>query len=289
VDVSPQIPATAANSPSHAVEEHSPTATSSPAVADTHTTPSPIAASFPVAAESSAAMSPSPAVADSTTSSSLAYSDASPLTSSPLPPNAIPVLVPFNDHVMCTCGKRSFQLSQHRLNLIAATPISPIPSTYQCTPLDLVWLSAMRDEFDALQQNKTWTLVPKPSGVNVVSGKWGFHHKFHADRTLSRYKACWVCRGFSQQQGIDYEETFSHVVKSSTIRVVLSITISTSWPLHQLDVKKCFSSWTSLLKLSIVNNPLVLRTPDHVCLLHKSLYGLKQTPRAWFQCFASFI
>jgi histone deacetylase 1/2 len=94
----------------------------------------------------------------------------------------------------------------------------------------------MRDEFDAIQQNKTWTLVPKPSGVNVISRKWGFHHKFHTGRTLSRYKACWVCRGFSQQQGIDYEETLSLVVESSTIRVVLSITISSSWPLRQLDI-----------------------------------------------------
>jgi histone deacetylase 1/2 len=117
---------------------------------------------------------------------------------------------------MCTRGKRGFHLPQRRLNLTATTPISPIPSTYKRALLDPVWLSAMRDEFDALQQNNTWSLVPKPFNVNVVSGKWVFCHKFHADGTLSRYKARWVCRGFSQQQGIDYEETFSPIVKSST-------------------------------------------------------------------------
>jgi hypothetical protein len=145
VDVYPQIPTTAANSPSHAApsptaEEHSPAVTSSHAVADTHTTPSPIGASFPAAAETSDAVSPSPATADSTTSSYPAYSNASPLTSSlpPLPPNAIPVPVPFNDHVMCTRGKCGFQLSQHRLNLTATTPISHIPSTYKRAPLDPV-------------------------------------------------------------------------------------------------------------------------------------------------------
>ena len=58
----------------------------------------------------------------------------------------------------------------------------------------------MRDEFDALTQNNTWTLVPKPTNANVVFGKWVFRHKFHADGTLARYKARWVCRGFSQQE-----------------------------------------------------------------------------------------
>jgi hypothetical protein len=113
-------------------------------VADTHTFPS------PTAAETIAAASPSPIVADSTESSSPTSSDTSP---PPLPPNAILVLVPINDHVMCTRGKRGFHLPQCCLNLTATTPISPIPSTYQCALLDPIWLSAMRDEFYVLQQN----------------------------------------------------------------------------------------------------------------------------------------
>jgi hypothetical protein len=66
----------------------------------------------------------------------------------------------------------------------------------------------MHDEFDALLQNNIWTLVPKPSGANVVSGKWVFHHKYNSDGTLPRYKERWVSRGFSQQHGIDFDETF---------------------------------------------------------------------------------
>jgi hypothetical protein len=117
-----------------------------------------------------------------------------------------------------------------------------------------------------------------------------FRHKFHADGTLSRSKARWVCRGFSQQQDIDYEETFSPVVKS-TIRVVLSIAISSSWPLHQLDVKNAFLHG-HLTETVYCQQPYGFEnssTPDHVCLLHKSLCGLKQAPRAWFQHFASFL
>jgi hypothetical protein len=98
----------------------------------------------------------------------------------------------------------------------------------------------MQDEFDALVTNGTWTLVPRPARANVVSGKWIFKHKFHSDGSLARYKARWVVRGFSQQHGVDFDETFSPVVKPATIRIVLSITVSRSWPIHQLDVKNAF-------------------------------------------------
>jgi hypothetical protein len=95
----------------------------------------------------------------------------------------------------------------------------------------------MRDEFDAIIQNDTWSLVPFPAGVNVLIGKWIFRHKLHPDGALARYKARWVLHGFTQKEGMDYGETFSPVVKPATIRVVLSIATSKSWPIHQLDVK----------------------------------------------------
>ena len=192
---------------------------------------------------------------------------------------------------MCTRGKRGFLLPTKRLNLTATPTISPIPTSYKRALLDPLWLSAMRDEFEALQQNNTWTLVPKPPGVNIVSGKWVFRHKFHSDGTLARYKARWVCRGFSQQHGIDFDETFSPVVKPSTIRVVLSLAVSSSWPIHQLDVKNAFLHGTLnetvyCQQPSGFENP---SSPNFVCLLNKSLYGLEQAPRAWFECFATFI
>ena len=192
---------------------------------------------------------------------------------------------------MCIRGKRGFHLPTRRLNLTAVPTISPIPTSYKRALLDPLWHSAMRDEFHALQQNNTWTLVPKPPGVNVVSGKWVFRHKFHADGTLARYKARWVCRGFSQQHGVDFDETFSPVVKPSTIRVVLSLAVSSSWPIHQLDVKNAFLHGT-LNETVYCQQPSGFEnssSPDFVCLLHKSLYGLKQAPRAWFHGFTTFI
>ena len=103
----------------------------------------------------------------SSTSSPVALSDA------PIPPNVVSVEIPHNDHVMRTRGKRGFHLP---INLSATTTISPIPTTYKRALLDPLWHAAMRDEFDALTQNNTWTLVPKPANANVVSGKWVFRH-----------------------------------------------------------------------------------------------------------------
>jgi hypothetical protein len=72
-------------------------------------------------------------------------------------------------------------------------------------------------EYEALLQNETWLLVCKPPGANLVSGKWVFRHKFNSDGSRSRYKARWVFCGFSQEHDIDYDETFSPVVKPSTM------------------------------------------------------------------------
>jgi hypothetical protein len=98
----------------------------------------------------------------------------------------------------------------------------------------------MQEEYDALVSNGTWTLVPTPPGANIISGKWIFHHKFHSNGSLTRHKARWVVRGFTQQPGVDFDETFSPVVKHTTIRVVLSLAIYQNWPFHQLDVKNAF-------------------------------------------------
>nr|GEW90652.1 bifunctional L-3-cyanoalanine synthase/cysteine synthase 1, mitochondrial [Tanacetum cinerariifolium] len=98
----------------------------------------------------------------------------------------------------------------------------------------------MYDEYNALVKNDTWLLVPRPAGVNMVHSMWLFKHKFHADGTLSRYKARLVANGSSQQLGVDFCETFSPIVKPATIRTVLSLVVSRKWPIHQLDVKNAF-------------------------------------------------
>jgi hypothetical protein len=123
----------------------------------------------------------------------------------------------------------------------AATSLaSPLPGSTRVALADANWRAAMTDEYKALVDNGTWRLVPRPPHANVISGKWVFKHKYRADGSLARHKAKWVVRGFSQRHDIDYDETFSPVVKPPTIRVILSIAASRSWPIHQLDVKNAF-------------------------------------------------
>jgi hypothetical protein len=187
-------------------------------------------------------------------------------------------------------GKSGFRQPVDRLNLTASL-LSSVPKSVRSALVDPHWRAAMLDEFDALLANDTWTLVPRPVGVNIVTGKWIYHHKFRDDGSLDRYKARWVLRGFTQRPGINFDETFSPVVKPATVHVVLTLALSKDWPIHQMDVKNAFLHGT-LSETVYCQQPsgfVDSSRPDHVCRLNKSLYGLKQPPCAWHHRFASHI
>jgi histone deacetylase 1/2 len=100
---------------------------------------------------------------------------------------------------MTTRAKTGFLVPKRLFNLSATTTtLSPIPSSYKQALKDPNWHAVMLDEYNALLQNNTWSLVSCLAGVNVVTGKWIFRHKLNPDGSLSRYKARWVIRGFTQ-------------------------------------------------------------------------------------------
>jgi histone deacetylase 1/2 len=145
------------------------------------------------------------------------------------------------------------------------------------------WRAAIADEFQALLWNNTWRLVSSQSGINIIDSKWVFKVKKHADGTIECYKARLVAKGFKQRYGLDYEDTFSPVVKPTTVRLLLSLAITHGWSLRQLDVQNAFLHGVLEEELYMCQPPGFVdpSCPQHLCHLEKVLYGLKQAPRAW--------
>jgi histone deacetylase 1/2 len=158
------------------------------------------------------------------------------------------------------------------------------PATVADALHDPRWRAAMDAELAALHRNETWRLVPAPSGVNLIDSRWVFKVKHNPDGSIERFKARLVAKGFKQRHGIDYDDTFSPVVKPTTIRVLLSLAVAQGWHMRQLDVNNAFLHGYLEEEVYMVQPPGFTdpRHPRHVCKLEKSLYGLKQAPRAWF-------
>jgi histone deacetylase 1/2 len=146
------------------------------------------------------------------------------------------------------------------------------------------WKNALDVEYMALMRNKTWHLVPPEKGQNLIDSKWVWKIKRNADGTIDRYKGRLVAKGYKQRYGIDYEDTFSPVVKSATIRLVLSVAVSRGWTIRQLDVQNAFLHGVLEEDVYMKQPPGYENStyPHYVCKLDKALYGLKQAPRAWY-------
>ena len=165
------------------------------------------------------------------------------------------------------------------------------PSTFRIASQIPQWQQAMQEEFDVLQAQGTWTLVPSPFNKNIIGCKWVYKIKRNPDGTISRYKARLVAQGFSQEKGLDYTETFSSVVQHTTVRIILALAATHHWSLRQLDVKNAFLH-CELHEEVYMKQPqgfLDSKHHSHVCKLVKSLYGLKQAPRAWNAKFTSYL
>ena len=125
--------------------------------------------------------------------------------------------------------------------------------------------------------------------TNVIDCKWVYKVKRKADGTIDRYKARLVAKGFKQRYGIDYEDTFSPVVKIATVRLVLSLAVSRGWCLRQLDVQNSFLHGVLEEEVHMRQPPGFesAKQPHMVCKLDKAINGLKQAPRAWYSKLSS--
>ena len=127
-------------------------------------------------------------------------------------------------------------------------------------------------------------MVPRPEGEHIISTKWIFRNKTDEEGNVIRNKTRLVAQGYSQVEGVDYDETFAPVAHMESIRILLTLACLLKFKLYQMDVKIVFLN--GLLKEdAYVAQPkgfIDPHFPDHVLYLKKALYGLKQAPRAWY-------
>jgi hypothetical protein len=106
------------------------------------------------------------------------------------------------------------------------------------------WANAMTEEYQSIIKNNVWEIVPRPNSKDVVSSRWLFKIKHVVDRSIEKYKAIFVAHGFSQKEGIDYEETFARVARYTLIRTIISLASKMKWKLHQIRKdsfpKRCY-------------------------------------------------
>jgi hypothetical protein len=158
------------------------------------------------------------------------------------------------------------------------------PSSFQEAVQDPTWVDVMVEEYDSIVKNSAWEIFPRLIDKSMVGSRWIYKVKQAADGSVEKYKARFVAQGFSQIEGIDYDETFAPVARYSSIRSILALSAQMGWRIHQMNVKIVFLN-------GIIEEEVYIEQPEgfetfdresHVCRLERALYGLKQAPRAWY-------
>ena len=149
----------------------------------------------------------------------------------------------------------------------------------------------MHDELLQFQRNDVWTLVPRPEREHIIDTKWGFHNKTDKEGNVIRNKARPAAQGYSEVEGVDFDESFTPVAHLESIRVLLALACHLKFKLYQMDVKTTFLN--GFLKEDIyVAQTKGFIDPhflDHVLYLKKALYGLKKAPRTWYDRLTEYL
>jgi hypothetical protein len=148
----------------------------------------------------------------------------------------------------------------------------------------------MLEEYKSILKNNVWDIVSRPKDKSMVSSKWIYKIKHSPDGSVEKLKERFVARGFSQKEGIDYDETFAPVAMY-TIRIIIALASVLGWKLHQMDVKTTFLNGKIEHEVFVEQlDGFVLHKKDtHVCKLRKALHGLKQASRVWYDKIDGFL
>ena len=156
------------------------------------------------------------------------------------------------------------------------------------------WAKAMEEELDQLRKNKIWELIPasgmKPSH-RVLGGKWVYRVKRDVNGNIARFKARWMVKGYLQQFGVDFDQTFAAVVKPMAFRVLFAIAAFYDLDIDQMDVKTAFlyGLIDQLIYVEIPKGTKSESNRNMVCKLLKAPYGLKKSPRLWYEVLSTFL
>lgn len=151
------------------------------------------------------------------------------------------------------------------------------------------WDKAIQEELNALNKNKTWTLIPRPKEARTIKNKWVFKIKTNSKGDFERFKARLVAKGFSQIENIDYKQTYAPVASLTTVRLLLCIACQNDLDLLQFDIKTAFLNG-DLEEEILMEYPEGISNPNNlVCKMQKSIYGLKQAPYMWNKKFDHFL
>jgi hypothetical protein len=146
-----------------------------------------------------------------------------------------------------------------------------------------LWVKAMNDELDQIEKNNTWEMVHRTEGKNIIGSKWIFKNKLNEQGQVVRNKAILVCKGYAQIEGLDFDETSAPVARLEAIRIFLAYACHKRFKFYQMDVKSTFLNGD--LNEVYMEQPEGFELSDNldlVCKMKKYLYGLKQSPRAWY-------
>ncbi|GJZ48378.1 retrovirus-related pol polyprotein from transposon TNT 1-94 [Tanacetum coccineum] len=165
------------------------------------------------------------------------------------------------------------------------------PKTYKDALTQACWIEAMQEELNEFERLEVWELVPRPDKVMVITLKWIYKVKLDELGGILKNKARLVARGYRQEEGIDFEESFALVARLEAIRIFLAFAAHMNMVVYQMDVKTAFLNG-NLREEVYVSQPdgfVDKDNPNHVYKLKKALYGLKQAPRAWYDMLSSFL
>jgi hypothetical protein len=155
---------------------------------------------------------------------------------------------------------------------------------------DLDCVVAMQEELNNFKRNQVWSLVKRPK-QNIIDTKWAFHNKQDEYEIITRNKVRLVAKGYSQVEGLNFDETFSSIARLESIRILIAYATHHDFKFYQMDIKSVFLN-------ELIKEEVYMEQPpgfgdeeytNHVYKFYKVLYGLKQAPRVWYECLRDFL